>query len=515
MIQRRVLPSQREAVRADLGAMSKQIKSGDKLSIGDTGEPVKALQRHLRAAGVYAGPISGTFDEATLASVQKFQKAKQLEQTGEVGGKELAAVRDINLFVKDGFVTPAKRGQRGSDILRAEKMMEKLGFEPGAVDGVFDRSTVAAVKRYRAADKQVADKGAAIGSDFYTELRQASRSYEHAPLRRRDKTELARHQRLDEATARRAAKGISEGAKGRAIKNLEVHLNAAGYAVGSANTTFGARTEAAVKAFQKAAGLAETGKVNKRTWAKLNRSYFAAKSDTSPVQSRQEQSAAVLRTEKLLKKLGRNTGKVDGFYSQRTEAAVRNFQKANDLTATGDVNGKTLALLKKRANVIRKPPMVWKPSPNQNSRGGVDIDAVILHHTASNNTEGDLATLRSPAAQVSAHYLVGRNGRIYQLVKDGRRAWHAGVAAIRGDRTPDVNSRSIGIEITNAGDGTPFTQKQYRALEKLVPWLMKQHRVPMKNLLGHKDVALPPGRKTDPASNFNWERIRKAARRAV
>ena len=165
---------------------------------------------------------------------------------------------------------------------------------------------------------------------------------------------------------------------------------------------------------------------------------------------------------------------------------------------------------------VEKPPVIWKPSPNESSREGADIDTVVLHHTASNNTAADLATLRSRSAEVSAHYLIGRDGKIYQLVKDGRKAWHAGVSALRGDTSPSVNARSIGIEITNAGDGrTPFTEKQYQALEKLVPWLMKTYKVPMQNLVGHKDVALPRGRKIDPAENFDFARIRAAVRRAT
>lgn len=165
---------------------------------------------------------------------------------------------------------------------------------------------------------------------------------------------------------------------------------------------------------------------------------------------------------------------------------------------------------------VTKPSVIWKPSPNQSSRDGADIDTVVLHHTASNNTAADLATLRSRSAQVSAHYLIGRDGKIYQLVKDGMKAWHAGTSALRGDASPSVNARSIGIEITNAGDGrTPFTEKQYRALEQLVPWLMKTYKVPMQNLVGHKDVALPRGRKIDPAENFDFARIRQAVRRAT
>ena len=517
MIKRRVLPSQREAVRGEVTEMAKQIRSQNTLELGDSGAAVVALQRHLRAAGLYSGKASGTFDEATGEAVKKLQKAKGLEQTGKVGRAELAAVKDINLFVKDGFETPARRGQRGSDILRAERMLEKLGFKPGAADGVFDAATLGAVQRFRRADAQVADKGSAINKQLFNELKKQSDSYDHAPYRRRDKTDLAQHARQDARTAKRAAsgEGLGVGAKGAAIENLELHLNAAGYSVGQANTAFGSRTEAAVKAFQRASGLEETGQVNKRTWARLTGSLFRARSDTSPVQREGEKSGAVLRTERLLRKLKLDTGKVDGHFTGATQKAVKQFQRRNDLEATGEVNGRTLSALKEKATRITKPPMIWKPSPNQNSRGGVDVDALILHHTASNNTAADLATLRSPAAEVSAHYLIGRDGKIYQLVKDERRAWHAGEAAIRGDRSPDVNSRSIGIEITNAGDGkTPFTPKQYKALEKLVPYLMKKHRIPMNNLLGHKDVAIPAGRKSDPAPNFNWERIRRAARQA-
>ncbi|WP_309891849.1 N-acetylmuramoyl-L-alanine amidase [Archangium sp.] len=161
------------------------------------------------------------------------------------------------------------------------------------------------------------------------------------------------------------------------------------------------------------------------------------------------------------------------------------------------------------AATLVKPPVVSKPSPNFGSRNGTDIDAIILHHTASNNVEADLRTLTKPSSKVSAHYLIGPDGTMYQLVQDEMKAWHAGESAIRGQKKPGVNSRSIGIEITNDGLGrTPFTEAQYQALEKLVPYLVRAYKVPMENLLGHRDVA--PGRKIDPANNFDWSRVRRA-----
>lgn len=166
-------------------------------------------------------------------------------------------------------------------------------------------------------------------------------------------------------------------------------------------------------------------------------------------------------------------------------------------------------LPKQDASTLVKPAVVSKPSPNFGSRKGTAIDAIIVHHTASNSVESDLKTLTSAAAQVSSHYLLGPDGTLYQLVDDAMRAWHAGESAIRGQKKPDVNSRSIGIEITNDGKGkTPFTEAQYLVLEKLVPYLVRAYNIPMENILGHRDVA--PGRKVDPADNFDWSRVRRA-----
>ncbi|WP_224249610.1 N-acetylmuramoyl-L-alanine amidase [Hyalangium gracile] len=157
---------------------------------------------------------------------------------------------------------------------------------------------------------------------------------------------------------------------------------------------------------------------------------------------------------------------------------------------------------------VEKPAVVSKPSANYGSRGSTKIDAIIMHHTASNNAAQDLVQLTKKGTGVSAHYLIAPDGTVYQLVDDDKRAWHAGVSAIREEKT-DVNSRSIGIELTNDGLGkTPFTEEQYEALEKLVPYLAVTYDIPMENILGHRDVA--PKRKTDPADNFDWPRVRKA-----
>lgn len=317
----------------------------------------------------------------------------------------------------------------------------------------------------------------------------------------------------------------------RALVRLSLLTNAQ---VQTGPGVYGPRTTAAIKAFQKAHGLSQTGSYGAVTRAAMQKALAPKPAPSTPAAPLKigQHSAQVLKLQNALVKVGVMTAAQvktgPGIFGPRTEAAVKALQKKWKLAQSGVYDNATRAALGKALAGVKppvtpkppptkvtKPPVIWRPSPNFNSRGGKDIDTIIIHHTASNNTAGDLATLRSAKAQVSAHYLIGKDGKIYQLVKDGMRAWHAGVSQLHGVPT-DVNSRSIGIEITNDGSGkTPFTEAQYRALEKLVPWLAKTYKVPLANLLGHKDVAVPKGRKSDPAPNFNWTRLRTAVKKAI
>src|SRR5947209_10624591 len=89
-------------------------------------------------------------------------------------------------------------------------------------------------------------------------------------------------------------------------------------------------------------------------------------------------------------------------------------------------------------------PLRWMASPSFDARRPT---YVILHHTSNTAVEPALRTLTDPARQVSAHYVVGREGELYQLVDERQRAWHAGVS--RWGSQADLNSVSIGIELDN------------------------------------------------------------------
>lgn len=145
------------------------------------------------------------------------------------------------------------------------------------------------------------------------------------------------------------------------------------------------------------------------------------------------------------------------------------------------------------------------PSPNHGERL-LPISMIVLHYTGMESGAAALARLRDPDAQVSAHYLIEEDGRIFRLVAEERRAWHAGRAHWRG--ISDVNSASIGIEIVNPGHAfgyRPFTPEQMSALIPLVADIKARHGITRGNVVGHSDVA--PARKQDPGELFNWHAL--------
>ena len=91
-----------------------------------------------------------------------------------------------------------------------------------------------------------------------------------------------------------------------------------------------------------------------------------------------------------------------------------------------------------------------EPSPNFDERTGLGhADMIVLHYTGMQFAHEAIHRLADPAARVSSHYVVIETGSIVQMVQESKRAWHAGVSTWGGD--PDVNSRSIGIEVCNPG----------------------------------------------------------------
>ncbi|WP_207497101.1 N-acetylmuramoyl-L-alanine amidase [Aridibaculum aurantiacum] len=146
-------------------------------------------------------------------------------------------------------------------------------------------------------------------------------------------------------------------------------------------------------------------------------------------------------------------------------------------------------------------PAYWVGTTNFNLR---KPNIVVLHHTAQNSCEQTLKTFTLTSTQVSAHYVICRDGTIHQMLNDYLRAWHGGVG--KWGSVTDINSSSIGIELDNNGT-EPFPEVQINSLLVLLDTLKRRHNIPAANFIGHADIA--PTRKVDPSILFPWQTLAK------
>lgn len=162
--------------------------------------------------------------------------------------------------------------------------------------------------------------------------------------------------------------------------------------------------------------------------------------------------------------------------------------------------------VKQYAKIIRQAPLKdsvvrgsWIGTTNFNLR---KPNYVIIHHTAQNSCEETLKTFTTVKSQVSAHYVICKDGTVHHMLNDYLRAWQAGVS--KWGNNTDINSSSVGIEIDNNGF-EPFTDQQITSLLTLLGTLKKAYSIPTANFIGHEDIA--PTRKNDPNVYFPWKQL--------
>jgi N-acetyl-anhydromuramyl-L-alanine amidase AmpD/peptidoglycan hydrolase-like protein with peptidoglycan-binding domain len=240
----------------------------------------------------------------------------------------------------------------------------------------------------------------------------------------------------------------------------------------------------------------------------------------------------------------------DGRIGARTRSAIRSFQQRRGLPVDGIVGGRTERALvaagaspPPRASSAQprvtsapgRPSWIeWAPSPYHSSRRGHPVTAIIYHFTAGPALDGTVRYFTNNDRSVSAHYVIGKDGRTVQMVPLERAAHHAGASSLAGCRG-GVNRCSVGIEIVNWGmlkkrgaafythSGRPyrgpspvsargrywepFTDAQYDSLIRLTRYLLSGNPG-VTHIVGHEDIA--PGRKNDPGGAFDWARVRAA-----
>ncbi|MCY4130829.1 MAG: 1,6-anhydro-N-acetylmuramyl-L-alanine amidase AmpD [Gammaproteobacteria bacterium] len=172
----------------------------------------------------------------------------------------------------------------------------------------------------------------------------------------------------------------------------------------------------------------------------------------------------------------------------------------------------------------RLEPAIFAKSPNFDARPiGIDVTIVVIHcislpkgqfgtglptqlflNAIDFEQYPKLEELRE--YRVSAHLLIERTGAVTQFVPFNERAWHAGESSWQGRK--DCNDFSIGIELEGTDDAQ-FEDPQYEVLvETLVALLQRYSTLSVGNIVGHSEIA--GGRKTDPGSGFDWQRLLKA-----
>ena len=151
--------------------------------------------------------------------------------------------------------------------------------------------------------------------------------------------------------------------------------------------------------------------------------------------------------------------------------------------------------------------IVFDYSPNQSFkvRHKKNIKFVIIHYTGMQSEIASLKRLKDPKFKVSSHYLINRKGKIFQLVKDMKVAWHAGKSKWKGFQ--NLNNCSLGIELVNKGHQFGYQSYSAKTNNKLnfsMQKIKKKICYQKREFLGHSDIA--PLRKTDPGEKFPWKK---------
>ena len=152
----------------------------------------------------------------------------------------------------------------------------------------------------------------------------------------------------------------------------------------------------------------------------------------------------------------------------------------------------------------------YNPSPNYSvkKRTKKDIKFLIIHYTGMQSEIESIKRLKNIKTKVSCHYLINKRGRVTQMVKDNKVAWHAGKS--KWQRFKNLNENSIGIELVNKGHEfgyENFSKIQIKNLINLCKNLKRKYIIKTENILGHSDIA--PLRKLDPGEKFPWKKLSK------
>ena len=341
------------------------------MKIGNTGANVKKLQERLNELGYVVTP-SGTFDGATKVAVLNFQKKNGLAKKDGVAYAETqVAIYSENAIRADATPTPkptatptpaptyqipkssVKKGTEGEEAKTVQRRLKELGYFKNRVDGKFGVQSVNALKQFQEANGLEPDGVAGQGTYRVLFGENALKKGE-TPTPAVQETSTPGPDETDASGSSGIWTTMRSGDAGDNVSQLQEQLISLGYLSGKPDGTYGEKTVAAVKAFQKNNGLSADGTAGAETQKMLyggNAKAASTEKETAKEETKNESlkrgstGSAVKDLQNLLIKLGYLSGKADGVFGAETQKAVTAFQKANALKADGVAGSKTMAVL--------------------------------------------------------------------------------------------------------------------------------------------------------------------------
>jgi len=340
--------------------------------VGSSGAEVTNIQRCLSKLGYYNGPVNGNFRSLTANAVKRFQQANGLPADGVVGyGTQTRLQSLCESNTNQGYVNGDLRiGSTGSQVTMLQEDLQHLGYFNGRVTGYFGDETKQAVIRFQQANRILADGvvGARTlalihGSNSYPPYQGNNGNYpppyqgnngnypppyqgnngNYPPPYQGNNGDYPppyQGNNGDYAGTGGEYPILSQGSRGREVRELQETLRQKGFFSASATGYFGPLTKDAVISFQQSVGLQATGTVDSQTWQALRGSQVDSRS-----LSVGDSGDQVRRLQERLLQRGYLTGTPNGYFDESTRVAVSNFQRDYQLPQSGNADANTLAAL--------------------------------------------------------------------------------------------------------------------------------------------------------------------------
>lgn len=337
-------------------ASTSAVASLQGLSIGSSGEAVKALQRALISKGIFVrGGVDGDFGPMTLAAVNKFQIAKGLDVTNVVNEATAIAVGTVT-----SPLTGLRRGSSGVNVKLLQEKLAVAGFSPvGGADGYFGRATEKSLKEFQKSEG-LSPSGVA------DEITVAKLSNSPLPDATEEGEEGEKNEKVENTPEESEAPvlspevaeliGVSKGTVGSAAKAVQQLLIDAGVSLrGGADGAFGRVSEAALKEYQKDHGLDQTGVADEATLLALTGSVVAVPTEYAQLVGLRPGALgdSVEALQRRLLDIGITVrGGVDGVFGPATAQALKAFQDQRGLEKTGIVDEVTAIALSKNPSEV-------------------------------------------------------------------------------------------------------------------------------------------------------------------